>query len=185
MYVHYRRSQLIPANRGTQLFQWANTRHTKVKTMCALAGIHGHKTNHSLRATGATELYNRGAPEKLIQERTGYRSLKALRTYERSNDEQHKAASVLLATPNHAHYDQCLSATKNCMINTFPAGASTSKDYGSGISTSGPMSFNNLQGCTINIMSAPPPPPQVSQVVHDLTETEIDDLFSQYTGDFL
>ncbi len=33
--------------------------HNKVKTMCAMAGIRGHKTNHSLRATGATELYKR------------------------------------------------------------------------------------------------------------------------------
>ena len=143
--------------------------------MCAQAGICGHKTNHSLRATGATELYKR-----LIQERTGHRSLEGLRTYERSDDDQNKAASLLLAAPNPIHYDQCLSTTKNCMINTYAAGPSTSKGFGSGISTPHPVLFNNLQGCTINITSAPPPPPQVPPVDHDLTETEVDELYSQY-----
>ena len=68
-----------------------DTLQQMVKKMCSDAGIGGHKTNHSLRATGASELFKRGAPEKLIQERTGHRSLEALRTYERSSEEQHKA----------------------------------------------------------------------------------------------
>jgi integrase len=42
-----------------------HTLQQKVKKMCAEAGISSHKTNHSLRATGATELYKKGAPEKL------------------------------------------------------------------------------------------------------------------------
>ena len=48
-----------------------NTLQQKVPKICPSAGIQGHKTNHSLRATGATEMYHCGAPEKLIQERTG------------------------------------------------------------------------------------------------------------------
>ena len=51
---------------------------SKLKLMCEKAGISGHKTNHSLRATAATEMYQGEVPEKLIQERTGHRSLKAL-----------------------------------------------------------------------------------------------------------
>ena len=39
-----------------------------VSEMCELANIPGHHTNHSLRATGATELYTAGVPEKIIQE---------------------------------------------------------------------------------------------------------------------
>jgi integrase len=35
-------------------------------------------TNHSLRATGATRLFEANVPEKLIQERTGHRSIDAL-----------------------------------------------------------------------------------------------------------
>ena len=43
------------------------------------AGVAAHKTNHSLHVTGATQLYEKGAPENLIQERTGHRYLEALR----------------------------------------------------------------------------------------------------------
>ena len=52
------------------------------KDMCSEAHISGHKTNHSLRATGASELFEAGVPEKIIKERTGHRSLEALRLYE-------------------------------------------------------------------------------------------------------
>ncbi len=45
------------------------------------AQIDGRKTNHSLRATGASELFQAGVPEKIIKERTGHHSLEALRTY--------------------------------------------------------------------------------------------------------
>ena len=50
-----------------------------VSEMCKLANFSGHKTNHSLRATGATELYKAEVPEKIIQERTGHCSLECLR----------------------------------------------------------------------------------------------------------
>ena len=40
-----------------------------IPEMSKEAGIDGNKTNHSLRATGATELYSAGVPEKIIQER--------------------------------------------------------------------------------------------------------------------
>ena len=66
--------------------------------MCKKAGIGGNKTNHSLRATGATELYLAGVPEKIIQERTGHRSLDALRRYENTNENQHLAVSKILSS---------------------------------------------------------------------------------------
>lgn len=58
-----------------------------VKNMFKMVGIDG-KTNHSLRASGATEMFRAGVPEKIIQERTGHRSVKALRTYERTTETQ-------------------------------------------------------------------------------------------------
>ena len=45
-----------------------------VKEMCKKAGIEGTKSNHSLRATGATELYRAGVPEKIGQD-TGHWNL--------------------------------------------------------------------------------------------------------------
>ena len=59
-----------------------------VPEMCQLAGIPGRHTNHSLWATEATALYTTGVPEKIIQERSGHRSVECLRTHEHTNDQQ-------------------------------------------------------------------------------------------------
>ena len=56
-----------------------NTLGKMMKSMCEKAGISGGYTNHSLRAYGATTLFQGQVPEKLIQQRTGHRSLDALR----------------------------------------------------------------------------------------------------------
>ena len=53
------------------------------------------KTNHSLRATGASALFNAGLPEKLIRGVTGHRS-KALQLYERPTTEQLQETSAVL-----------------------------------------------------------------------------------------
>ena len=66
--------------------------------MCASANI--DKTNHSLRATGATELFRAGVPEKIIQQRTGHMSLKGLHIYERTTIDQHKAGCDILQSKN-------------------------------------------------------------------------------------
>ena len=69
-----------------------------VKKMCQEAKIEGNKTNHSLRARGTTQLYERGVPEKQIQERTGHRSLDALHVYERTSEAQHRAVTSVLCS---------------------------------------------------------------------------------------
>ena len=75
--------------------------------MCQEAGVDGKKTNHSLRATGATQLYESGVPKKLIQERTGHCFLKALRVYEHTNKAQHKAVlSIPSSKKQVAYYHQ-------------------------------------------------------------------------------
>ena len=51
-----------------------------VPEMCTLANLPGNHTNHSLRATGATALYTAGVPEKIIQDRTGHRSVECLQS---------------------------------------------------------------------------------------------------------
>ena len=53
-----------------------------MKNMCEKAGISSGYTNHSLRAYAATTLFQAQVLEKLIQQRTGNRSLDALRQYE-------------------------------------------------------------------------------------------------------
>ena len=71
----------------------------KLKLMCKAAGVEGNITNHSLRAASATQMYDSGVPEKMIQERTGHRSLEALRIYERTNEDQRQAVSAILSAP--------------------------------------------------------------------------------------
>ena len=73
------------------------TLRTMLANMCNKAGIE-KKTNHSLRATGATEMFAANIPEKLIQSRTGHRSVEALRLYERPLHDQHQAVSNVLTS---------------------------------------------------------------------------------------
>ena len=42
-----------------------------VKRLCGQAEISGYRTNHSLRATAATRMYDMGIDEQLICEKTG------------------------------------------------------------------------------------------------------------------
>ncbi|CAC5409553.1 unnamed protein product [Mytilus coruscus] len=51
-----------------------------VGKMCTEAGISGFRSNHSLRATAATRLYECGVDEQIISEVTGHRS-DAVREY--------------------------------------------------------------------------------------------------------
>ncbi len=60
------------------------------------AGIGVRYTNHSLRATAVTRMYENGVPEKIISEKSGHRSLKALRNYEHTSETQEKAAGESL-----------------------------------------------------------------------------------------
>ena len=48
-----------------------HTLQSKLKNMCTEAEISGHKTNHSLRATAATEMFRQGVPEKLFKNEQG------------------------------------------------------------------------------------------------------------------
>ena len=65
--------------------------------MCKAAGITGYKTNHSLRATTATRLYQAGIDEQLIMEKTGHHSLEGVRSYKRTSSEQQESISDILS----------------------------------------------------------------------------------------
>ena len=67
-----------------------------LKNMTTEAGLEGNFTNHSLRATGATVLYDAGIAESVIQKRTGHKSLDALRSYEWTTMTQNLEVSNLL-----------------------------------------------------------------------------------------
>ena len=68
-----------------------------LKEMYKDAGIAGNYTNHSLHAYGVTKLFQAGCNEKLIQQRTGHRSVEALRQYERTSQSQLLDVSNVMA----------------------------------------------------------------------------------------
>ena len=75
-----------------------NTLKQMVSSIMAEAGFgdRGNYTNHSLRASKATRLFERGVDEQLIAEQTEHRSLSALRKYKRTSDNLKKEVSDLL-----------------------------------------------------------------------------------------
>ena len=140
-----------------------HTLNNKVKVMCERAGIQGHKTNHSLRATAATELYQADVPEKLIQERTGHQSLKALRVYERTTTHQQQAVSSLPSTHNHASFQQHLTKVNQSHIDVRCPPAWPTINF----------SFQNLKDCTINIMQ---PQSKLTEQLPLLSDAELDQI---------
>ena len=146
----------------------------KLRKMCSLADIEGAVSisNHSLRATSATQMFDMGVPEKIIQERTGHKSLEALRTYERMNDRQHKTVS-------HGNTRNQLKMNQGIRNQLKMNNYHVASQYSRSSSTFNPnnkhnISFSDLHGCTININSAPVPPPSNNH----LTEKEFEDFCS-------
>ena len=64
--------------------------------MCKDAKIEGQFINHSLRATGATELFRNNVPEKVVQQFTEHWSIKYLRQYEKASMDQKMIVSNVL-----------------------------------------------------------------------------------------
>ena len=96
-----------------------NTLQCMVKAMCQLIGVHG-KTNHSLRATGAARLFAANVPEKMIQQRTGHRSVEALRLYERTSVAQEQTVSSLLVGTQPSSFVERLKENKPHLANEAP-----------------------------------------------------------------
>ena len=109
-----------------------NTLCKMVSEMCEEAGISGKKTNHSLRVSGASSHFSAGVPERIIQQRTGHRSLEALRLYERVTDDQNLTVSKILCGEKNSFEDserkvegvasgvQCSNCTVNVYQGTLP-----------------------------------------------------------------
>ena len=113
-----------------------------VKAICAESGIEG-KSNHSFRVAGATRMFTAGIPQKIIQQRTCHRLLKALREYEGPTEEQLREVSGLISGVEKKSADICngkeraseavssLSSISgnmtNCTFNLYPMGSRTAE----------------------------------------------------------
>lgn len=124
-------------------------------------------TNHSLRATGATELYDAGVPEKIIKECTGHRSTDGLRVYERTSQKQHQTVSHILSSTQHTHFVPEMERLHSPAVPTQPVPCK---------SESQPlqMNFNN---CSVNININPVGTHRSEQVQQNiLGELSLDDI---------
>ena len=65
-------------------------------TVARLFKTAGYYTNHSLRATATSRLYQAGVDKQLAIERTGHRSVDGVRSYKRTSDEHWLALSNIL-----------------------------------------------------------------------------------------
>ena len=88
-----------------------NTLAKTVTRVCQAGGVPGFKTNHSLRVTTATRLFQRGVDEQLIMARTGHRSIEGVRTYKRISEQQVKDVSTVLNDANNG-----APAAKKCKV---------------------------------------------------------------------
>ena len=58
--------------------------------------LKGYYSNHSLRRTCATQLYDKGLPEQLMQETTGHRSAAGIRCYKHTSSSPKRRASEIV-----------------------------------------------------------------------------------------
>ena len=86
-----------------------------IKRMCSNVGISERFTNHSLHAYEATTLFQAEVPEKLVQQRTGHRSVEGVRRYERTSESQLLDISNIMSCGGKVPSNSALSATKKQM----------------------------------------------------------------------
>ena len=73
-----------------------NTLANTVGRLCQTAGVEGHFTNHSLRATAATRLFEAKVDEQLIMQRTGHSTTSGVRSYKRVGEKLKPVKSDIL-----------------------------------------------------------------------------------------
>lgn len=86
--------------------------HTLEKMVCEImkeANINGRYTNHSLRVTTVTRLFQEGLDTTLIMKQTGHRS-ETVATYKRVNDDQLRGVSSVL------QQDKRSKVNDNCLL---------------------------------------------------------------------
>ena len=92
---------LRPLSKPTQDVWFSHSpvgRHTladTVASICREGGLSGYRTNHSLRSSAATRLYDAEVDEQLIQEITGHRS-NDVRGYKRTSEAKKQKISAII-----------------------------------------------------------------------------------------
>ena len=126
---------------------------------------------HSLRVAGASSLFDAGVPERIIQARTGHRSLESLRLYERVTERQDMQVAKILTGESTSFSINDSGSNNNTVMPCNPIESTETKpEMYASPSTNSPVyssaagqQYNN---CTVNIFAPPdntyfpyPPPP--------------------------
>ena len=119
---------------------------TFMESMCRDARI-AKKTNHSLRATGASALFHAGVPEKLIRDVTGHRS-NALQLYERPTEQQRKQVSEVLVQGREFGKENMPASTSS--QSSRPRPPAIQQDVCRGASMCNSI-FSGFSGCKVTI----------------------------------
>ena len=125
--------------------------------------------NHSMRATSVTQMYESSVPEKVIQERTGHKSLETLRMYEKTNAHQHETVCNVLSAPCSRTYNEQVQISRQ--HSSFSSLSLKQPCDAQSVS----ISLNNLQGCTTNISNTPETVQDSSMPSFNLTHAELDE----------
>ena len=126
-----------------------------VKTVMEKADFQGNYTNHSLRVTTATRLFNAGVPEQLIKAQTGHRSNEVTKYKRPSADQEKNVSEALRKKPKLSDIDSASAEVASCPIDSLHLN-SDFHDMAVSVSTasspaSGSLSIANSSGFTINI----------------------------------
>ena len=142
----------VPSDRKAPWFHslpvGKNTLGGLLADICKEAGIE-KKTNHSLRATGATAMFAAGVPEKMIKEVTGHRSSKALEIYERPTVPQKQALANVLNGSCCGNFGA--EVTKMQGGEKRITKTSTTQQFENGGAPFMGSLFQGLNNCTVNI----------------------------------
>lgn len=92
-----------------------------VKKLLENVGVQGYYTNHSLRRTCATRLYQHGADEQQIMAVTGHRSKDGVRNYKEPSLDQERQLNEMLQMPQkRARIDEGLLQQKDNIKTPMP-----------------------------------------------------------------
>ena len=102
---------------ATLLQQWSNGSHNRLVWKRA-------------KPTGATQLFDAGVPQRIIQERTGHKSVLSLHTYEWISNHQNQAVSNILTSSTSGSFQEEVATVKaaSIKIDTGDLDAAFAKD---------------------------------------------------------
>ena len=128
--LYCRPKSKIPADNDSPWYEAVaigkNSLGAFVKEICKDGGL-PPRSNHSLRATGATTMFQANVPEKIIQSTTGHRCIDGLRRYERISTEQHQALSRVMMSSEATTYKEQLES-EVCKTETSATSATSAGD---------------------------------------------------------